>query len=60
MKVSYAKINNITCNECQKRIGDCLKGLIAKKNRHREQPVFFFSTLAVGAGIHTSEGKNQA
>ena len=61
MIVSYAKINNITCNECQKRIGDCLKGLLAKKKSpSRAGRFFFFSTLAVGAGIHTSGGKNQA
>ena len=40
MKVSYAKINNITCNECQRRIWYCLKGLVAKKNRPREQDGF--------------------
>jgi hypothetical protein len=45
MKVSYAKINNITCNECQRRIRDYRKGLLAKKNRHREHPVFFHQHL---------------
>jgi hypothetical protein len=58
MKVSYAKINNITCNECQRRIGDYLKGLLAKKTAIESMTVSFFSTLAVGAGFYTSGGKD--
>jgi hypothetical protein len=60
MKVSYANINNITCNECQRRIWDYLKGLVAKKTALEGRSVFFFSSLAVGAGFYTSGGKNQA
>jgi hypothetical protein len=32
--------------------------LIAKKTAIESMTVFFFSTLAVGAGIHTSGGKD--